>query len=136
MVVVVVRDGDQVDRRHRAKRDRHGLEALRSGEARGRSALAPHRIGDEVARNPLAAGRRQVSRGLTDGNGRSGTRRSPPQRNSLIVGIGTPGSRRPGRIGCTLRKRSPAQRGEAFIRSSRAPSGVPPNDFIALATRP
>ncbi len=65
-----------------------------------------------------------------DGSGARGMRRSPPQRKSPIVGIAAFGSRKPGRIGCTLRKRSPAQSGEALMRSSRAPSAFLPSDFM------
>ena len=63
----------------------------------------------QVARRPLPGGVAQRGSGFSDGSGAGGTRRSPPHRNSRKVGIGTLGSRNPGRIGCTLRKRSSAQ---------------------------
>src|SRR5262249_22979176 len=53
-------------------------------------------------------------------------------RNSRRLGIAASGSRRPGRIGCRLRKRSPAQRGEALMRSSRFPSGLRPRDLMSF----
>src|SRR6266850_4493605 len=84
----------------------------------------------QVARRPLAGILRQASRGFIDGNGPRGVRRSPPHRNSASVGIGTLGSRSPGSTGCRLRNPAPAQRGEAFMRSRRAPSGFPPRDFM------
>src|SRR5712692_3596489 len=87
----------------------------------------------QVARSPLAGGLPQASSGFIDGSGPRGTRRSPPQRNSPSVGIEAFGSRRPGITGCRLRKRSPAQRGEALMRSSRAPSGLLPNDFMCIS---
>jgi NTE family protein len=37
--------------------------------------------------------------------------------------------------GCTLRNRSPAQSGEALMRSSRAPSGFLPSDFMRRSPR-
>ena len=83
----------------------------------------------QVARSPLAGGFVHVSSGFIDGSGPRGTRRSPPQRNSLSVGIDAFGSRKPGMIGCTLPNRSPVQRGEALMRSSRAPSGFLPSDL-------
>jgi cytochrome bd-type quinol oxidase subunit 2 len=41
------------------------------------------------------------SSGFSDGSGPRGTRRSPPQRNSLTVGMDAFASRRPAMIGCT-----------------------------------
>jgi hypothetical protein len=102
------------------------LRGAHRRRARSQTARPAWRVG-----RPPPGLRRQVSRGLIDGSGRCGTRRSPPQRNSVSVGIGTLGSRRPGMIGCTFRKPSPAQRGDAFIRSSRAPCDLPPNDFTS-----
>src|SRR5882672_4997522 len=84
----------------------------------------------QVARSPLAGGLVQVSSGFIDGSGPRGTRRSPPQMNSPTVGIDALGSRNPGIMGCTLRNPSPAHSGEAFMRSSRAPSDLFPSDFI------
>ena len=49
-----------------------------------------------VARSPLAGGLAQASSGFIEGSGPRGTRRSPPQRKSLIVGIDAFGSRKPG----------------------------------------
>ncbi len=83
-----------------------------------------------VARNPLAGGLLQASSGFIEGSGPSGTRRSPPQRNSLSVGIAAFAGRKPGITGCRLRNPSPAQRGEALSRSSRAPCGFLPSDFM------
>jgi hypothetical protein len=74
----------------------------------------------QVARNPLAGGLTQFASGLSEGRGLCGTRRSPPQRNSLTVGIEARGSRKPGITGWMLRNRSPAHRGDALMRSSRA----------------
>ena len=48
VVVVIVRDHHRVERRQRADRDRHRLEALRAGPLRGRGALAPHRVGQHA----------------------------------------------------------------------------------------
>jgi hypothetical protein len=84
----------------------------------------------QVARSPLLGGVAQAARGFMDGKGARGTRLSPPQMKSLKDGIDAFGSRKPGVIGCTFRKRSPAQRGEAWMRSSRAPWGLLPSDFI------
>jgi hypothetical protein len=84
-----------------------------------------------VARNPLAGGLDHAASGSSDGSGPRGTRRSPPQRKSPIVGIDASDGRRRRLIGCTLRKRSPSQRGDALMRSSLAPSGLLPSDFIA-----
>ena len=90
VVVVVVRDQHQIDGRQRAQRHRHRLEALRPGQARGRGARAPHRIGEHAqavdldqhrrvpepgGAQPLPAGRRQPSSGFTAGSGPCGTRR-------------------------------------------------------------
>jgi hypothetical protein len=72
----------------------------------------------------------QLSSGLIEGSGPFGTRRSPPQRNSLIVGIAALGSRKPERIGCTFLNPSPAQREDARIRSNRAPRDLLPSDFM------
>src|SRR6266403_5041151 len=83
-----------------------------------------------VARRPLAGGLAQVSSGFIDGSGPRGTRRSPPHRDSPSVGIDAFGSRNPGMTGCTLRNRSPAQSGEALMRSRRAPAGFLPSDFL------
>jgi hypothetical protein len=84
----------------------------------------------QVARSPLCGGFCHPSSGLIEGSGPRGTRREPPQRNSVSVGIGVFVSRRPGRIGCTLRNRSPVQSGESFMRSRRAPFDFPPSDFM------
>ena len=122
MVVVVVRHDHEVDRRQRARETGTGWKRLgparRDGEARGprpdrsaregrrsRSAPSNGRARWRAARSRAACA--QVSSGFIDGSGPRGTRRSPPQRNSLIVGIDAFGSRRPGMIGCTLRNRSP-----------------------------
>jgi len=55
----------------------------------------------------------------------AGDRRPPPQKNSVSVGI------RPdfrfGSIGCTFRNAPSTQRGDACIRSSRAPAAFFPN---------
>src|SRR5258708_22218962 len=83
----------------------------------------------QVARNPLAGGRVQLSSGFIDGSGPRGTRRSPPQMNSPSVGIGTPGSPKPRVMGWTFRNPSPAQSGEDFMRSSRAPAYALRNDL-------
>ena len=52
-----------------------------------------------------------------------------------MLGIDAFGSLRPGMIGCTLRNRSSAQRGDACMRSSRAPSGFLPSDFMLRSPR-
>src|SRR5271166_5176784 len=44
MVVVIVRDENEVHRRHRAQRNWHGLKALRAGEPGWRRARPPDRI--------------------------------------------------------------------------------------------
>ena len=84
----------------------------------------------QVARKPLPTGRVQTSRGFRDGSGACGTRRSPPQMNSLIDGMATVGS--PRETGLELRKRAPSQRGEAAIRSRREFFIV---DFLRATTR-
>ena len=142
---MIVRHDDQVDRQHAAQCDGHGLKALRTCELRRRGALSPDRVGEhpqasisisnvecpsQVARSPLAGDLAQVSSGLIEGSGPFGTRRSPPQRNSLIVGIAALGSRKPGRMGCTFLNPSPAQREDARIRSNRAPRDLLPSDFM------
>ncbi len=71
----------------------------------------------QVARSPLCGGYIQVSSGFNVGSGASGTRRSPPQRNSLSLGMGTDGS--PREVVSVLRNRSPSQRGDAAMRSWR-----------------
>jgi hypothetical protein len=48
VVVVVVRDDDEVDGRQRVQAHRHGLKALRPGHPRRRGARAPHRIGEHA----------------------------------------------------------------------------------------
>ena len=151
MVVVVVRHDHEVDRRHRAQGNGHGLEALGAGEPRRRRARSPDRIGEHAQAVDLdqhrgmaepggaqPAGGRLAPRPRADSSMAAaprGTRRSPPQRNSLSVGIDAFGSRKPGMIGCTLRNRSPAQSGEALMRSSRAPSGFLPSDFMSNDNR-
>src|SRR5258708_1655381 len=87
----------------------------------------------QVARNPLAGGRVQLSSGFIDGSGPRGPRRSPPHMTSPGGGIGTPGPPKPGVMGWTLRNPSPAQSGEDFMRSSRAPADLLPNDLMMSA---
>src|SRR5258706_231574 len=87
----------------------------------------------QVARNPLCGGLVQLSSGFIDGSGLRGTRRSPPQMKSTSVGIGTPGSRKPGGMGWTIRIPAPAHSGDAFMRSSRAPVDLLPNDLMMSA---
>ena len=48
MVVVIVRHDHEVYRRHRAKGNGHGLEALGAGEPRWRRAQSPDRIGEHT----------------------------------------------------------------------------------------
>src|SRR5580692_3106656 len=45
-------------------------------------------------------------------------------------GMDAVGSRKPGMIGCWFRNSFPVHSGDARIRSSRAPSGFLPNDFM------
>ena len=52
-----------------------------------------------------------------------------------MLGIGTFGSRKPGRIGCRLRNTPSAKRGEACMRSRRAPAGRLPMDFMCAPYR-
>src|SRR6185436_278294 len=117
--------------------------ASRDGEARGpqtgsvstrRPSISISTVEwpSQVARSPLSGGFDHVSSGLIDGSAPRGTRRSPPQRNSPIVGMDAFGSRRPAAIGYMLRNRSPAQSGEALMRSRRAPSDLLPRDFMRL----
>jgi hypothetical protein len=48
VVVVVVREHHEVDRRQRVERDARGRVAPRAGERHRRGALAPHRVGEHV----------------------------------------------------------------------------------------
>jgi hypothetical protein len=115
--------------------------ARREGEARGpqtgsvrtrrpsistRSVECPY----HVSRSPLAGGFCHASSGFMEGRESCGTRLSPPHRNSLILGIETFGSRRPARIECRFWNRPSAQRGDALMRSRRAPFGLLPRDFM------
>src|SRR5688572_8263180 len=75
-----------------------------------------------VARSPLSIGRFHDSRGFNDGSGCCGTRRSPPQMNSLIDGMATDGSPRGAWL--ELRNRTPSQRGDALMRSCRGTFGT------------
>ena len=50
VIVVVVRYDDEIQRRQRRRRHRHGLEALRAGEPRGRGARTPYRVGEHAQR--------------------------------------------------------------------------------------
>src|SRR5882672_12355282 len=84
----------------------------------------------QVARKPVSDGLDHKSTGFIDGSGPRGTRREPPQRNSLKVTLGADESRRPGRMGWRLRNASPDQSAEDLMRSSRRPSGFLPNDFM------
>ena len=83
----------------------------------------------QVARKRLAGAVRHAAIGSNAGSGPFGTRCSPPQRKSLIESEAF-GSRKPGGMGCRLRNLSPSKRGDALSRSSRAPSGLLPSDFI------
>ena len=53
----------------------------------------------QVARSPLPGVLAHASVGLIEGSGPRGTRRLPPQRNSLRVGRAALGSRKPGGTG-------------------------------------
>lgn len=144
VIVVIVRHDHDVDRRHRT--EGNGWKRLgptrRDGDARGpqtgsvstrRPSISISTVEwpSQVARSPLSAGFAQTSSGFTDGSAARGTRRSPPHRNSPSVGIDTVGSRRPAMIGCTLRKCSPVQSGDALMRSRRSPSAFLPSDLMA-----
>jgi hypothetical protein len=89
----------------------------------------------QVTRSPLAGALFHASSGFIEGSGPRGKRRSPPHRKSLIVGIDAFASRRPGMTGCRLRKRSPAQSGEALMRSSRAFRFSAQRLHVAISTR-
>ncbi|SPE29346.1 hypothetical protein SBBP1_50056 [Burkholderiales bacterium] len=89
-----------------------------------------------MARSPVPGALAQAEVGSTDGSGARGTRRSPPQRNSVKVGGRAAASRKVGKIGWMLRNPSPAHSGEAFMRSRRKPSDLLPSDFMEFSWSP
>ena len=61
MVVVIVADQHEVDRRQLGKGDARRVDALRPGEGEGRDALRPDRVGQDVE-----PGRLDQQRGMAD----------------------------------------------------------------------
>ena len=129
VVVVVVRNEHQVDRRQRTQRNRHGLEALRAqraaratraGPRPGRSVRAGRRSRSstvewpsQVARSPVPGAFAQADVGSTDGSGPCGT---PPVaatkkfRDSRSRGVGV-AQRRQYRVDVAKRLARPKRRG-------------------------
>ena len=93
MVIVVVRDEHDVDRRQIGQRDRRGMEAPRSDGQR-RDAFGEHRVEQQAqaveldvdagvpiqnARKPLEAGASAALSTASTGSGTSGSRSSLPE---------------------------------------------------------
>jgi hypothetical protein len=128
VVVVVVRDDHEVQRRHRAKGNGHGLEALGAGEPRWRRARSPDRIGEHAQAVDLDQHRRMAEPGgaqsaggrLAPGFERAHRRQRPPrhapfaatekfcQRRHLRVRVAQP---RHDRVQVAEALAGPAQRG-------------------------
>ena len=113
VVVVIVRDDHQVERRQRLERHRHRLEALRAGEPQRRGARSPHRIGQHAHAVDLDQHRRVSEPG---GAQAAGGRLAPSARADSPTAAAAAGS--------AARRRRGTRRSSASARSDRAsPAG-------------